>query len=146
MTIVEGLSYIFISWVGYSSASSPSSASLVFKLFIGQARVRSGSFAHPFHYPAQVGAEKTRVRFFMEQPPTGPLSIPKGPRVKNIVRHRLNNRVQNGVRECYKQSVKLRGIVEGVRGEAWVCEPGIDPKSGEKAGPYEALSFASFAG
>jgi len=83
------------------------------------------------------------VRFFTEQPPTGPLTIPSDPRMKNIVRHRLNNRVQNGVRECYKQSVKLRGIVEGVRGEPWVCEPGIDPKTGEKAGPYEALSFAS---
>ena len=33
--------------------------------------------------------------------------------------------------------------MEGVRGEPWVCEPGIDPKTGEKAGPYEALSFAS---
>ncbi|CAK9008936.1 Uncharacterized protein SCF082_LOCUS10080 [Durusdinium trenchii] len=93
-----------------------------------------------------VGPEKTRVKFYQESnnaaSQAGRRSGFAG-QPKNIYRHPLNNRAQNGVRECYKQSVKLRGIVEGVRGEAWLTEPGICPRTGERSGPYEALSYAS---
>ena len=93
----------------------------------------------------QVGNEKTRIKFYQDAAPSSLLSTRAGyvGTPKNIMRHPLNNRVQNGVKECYKQSCRLRGIVEGVRGEAWLCEPGVDPKTGDRSGPYTALSFAS---
>lgn len=105
--------------------------------------VRSTFFFSCAGSAGQVGNEKVRVKFFQDSQGNPTPSRGYVIRVKNIRRHYLNNRVQNGVKECYKQSCRLRGIVEGVRGEAWLCEPGVDGKTGERSGPYGALSFAS---
>ena len=83
------------------------------------------------------------MKFFQDMASNVPTPARPGARVRNIRRHTWNNRIQSGVKESYKQSCRLRGIVEGVRGEAWLCEPCLDPKTGERSGPYEALSFAS---
>jgi hypothetical protein len=40
-----------------------------------------------------------------------------------IARHELNNRAHTGVKRGYIVSVKARGIVKGVRGEAWLVAP-----------------------
>ena len=69
-------------------------------------------------------------------------SSPFATRKKAIMRHELNNRYQSGVKAAYKASLRLRGIVEGVRGEAWVIQPEIG-QDGQKSSGYQALSFAS---
>jgi len=69
---------------------------------------------------------------------------PFSTRKRAITRHELNNRYQSGVKQAYKASLRLHGIVEGVRGEAWMLQPEIGP-DGEKVTGYQALSFASLS-
>ena len=95
--------------------------------------------------PWQIGSEKQRVKFFtddnnLEGDDSSP--SPFATRKKNIQRHELNNRYQSGVKAAYKASLRMRGIVEGVRGEAWFLQPQLSP-TGEKLTGYQALSFAS---
>ena len=58
---------------------------------------------------------------------------------KSILRHPLNSRRQEQVLQVYKKSVQARGIIKGVRGEAWVRAP--NPENNETA--YLALTFGT---
>ena len=90
--------------------------------------------------------EKTRIKFFADNNDLDGITIPFERRVPNIVRSIHNSRQQDGVRAEYVKSVKLRGIVENVRGEAWMQQhvpaDGMSASDGKVAG-YHALSFAS---
>ena len=92
----------------------------------------------------QVG-EKTRVKFFADSNDLDSSSFPFERRVPNIQRSPFNSRRQDGVRAEYVKSVKLRGIVENVRGEAWFQQRSADAMSTSdgKVASYLALSFAS---
>ena len=93
----------------------------------------------------QVG-EKVRVRFFADSNDLEDSHQPFSRRVPNIQRSPYNSRQQDGVRAEYVKSVKLRGIVENVRGEAWLQQrPSevITATSDGKVASYLALSFAS---
>ena len=58
---------------------------------------------------------------------------------KQLIRHPLNGRRQDTVLKEYIKSVQTRGIIKGVRGEAWVRAPATD--SSESA--YLALTFGT---
>lgn len=95
--------------------------------------------------PGQIGSEKQRVKFYMDDNSLkgdSSSNSPFGSRKRNIIRHELNNRYQSGVKQAYKVSLRMRGIVEGARGEAWLLQPEVD-LNGEKVSGYKALSFAS---
>ena len=85
----------------------------------------------------QVGSEKQRLKFYSDDNSLkgdASSASPFSTRKKAITRHPLNSRFQSGVKQAYIASLKMRGIVEGVRGEAWMM--------GSSTG-YLALSFAS---
>ena len=96
----------------------------------------SGQFSSLRHHTLthnQVG-DKKKIRFFQDVG-NGQVPSPDGPR--NLKRHMdFNPRQQSGVKSKYIRSIKARGIVESVRGEAW----GIQPVDG---GPFLLLSCAS---
>ena len=58
---------------------------------------------------------------------------------RKICRHPLNNRRQDTVLAEYVRSVQTRGIIRGVRGEAWLCAPNSD--EGETV--FTALTFGT---
>ena len=89
--------------------------------------------------PLKVG-EKTRINFFADFNDTSNSSIPFERIVRNIERHPHNQRSQKGVRAAYCKSVRMRGVVEGVRGEPWMQQK---PPSEQTSAKYWALSFAS---
>ena len=60
---------------------------------------------------------------------------------RNVVRHSLNDRQQQQVLATYRQSVKDKGIVLGVRGAAWLQQPNLE--LGESS--YKALTFATLS-
>lgn len=55
----------------------------------------------------------------------------------NIVRHEKNSRRQEIVLATYVASVKSKGIIKGVRGEAWMLAPASED------GAYQALTFGT---
>ena len=55
----------------------------------------------------------------------------------NIVRHEKNSRRQETVLATYVASVKSKGIIKGVRGEAWMLAPASED------GAYQALTFGT---
>ena len=55
----------------------------------------------------------------------------------------FNPRHQAGVKQAYVKSVKARGIVESVRGEAWAVAPEPEERADGRKGPYLLLSCAS---
>ena len=65
-------------------------------------------------------------------------------RRRSVVRHPLNNRQQTSVRSTYVQSVKSKGVCEGVRGEAWLLQP-TPCDVGSQQSPYQALSYGSLS-
>ena len=65
-------------------------------------------------------------------------------KVRGIERHPLNGRQHNGVKQQYVASVRLRGVIENVRGECWLTEASID-SSGRRSGPKLALTFGSLS-
>ena len=66
-------------------------------------------------------------------------------RRRSIVRHPMNNRQQRSGRATYVQSVKNRGVCEGVRGEAWLLQPLPQNDVGQQQSPYLALSYGSLS-
>ena len=56
-----------------------------------------------------------------------------------IFRHRLNSRHQRQVLAEYVKSVTSRGIVRGVRGDAWL----VCPEEGSSDVCYKALTFGT---
>ena len=60
-------------------------------------------------------------------------------RARLIARHEHNPRQHAGVKAAYVASVKLRGIVDGVRGELWAVQP--DPRAANRQ--FGALTFGS---
>ena len=72
------------------------------------------------------------------------MNHPFGQRKRNIIRHPLNSRQQSSVRLAYVASCKARGVVEGVRGEAWLMQPSPSDSIQEKT-PYLALSYGSLS-
>ena len=75
---------------------------------------------------------KTRIPFFLDEEK----------QVRGIQRHSCNPRQHAGVKAQYVASVKLRGIIEGVRGECWCVESDPDA-TGRRSGPIGALTFGS---
>ena len=70
-----------------------------------------------------------------------PFFSPTGQRM--IQRHPLNDRRQDQVLQEYIRSVESKGIVRGVRGDAWVCAA-CDPKDPARGdSTYWALTFAT---
>ena len=57
----------------------------------------------------------------------------------------MNNRQQRSVKSAYVQSVKARGVCEGVRGEAWMLQPSPQNDVGQQQSPYLALSYGSLS-
>ena len=90
-------------------------------------------------HPHQVGEEKQRIKWFLCDNSTDAMNHPFGQRKRNIIRHPLNSRQQSSVRLAYVASCKARGVVEGVRGEAWLMQPSPSDSIQEKT-PYLALS------
>ena len=60
-----------------------------------------------------------------------------------IRRHPLNDRRQDKVLEEYTKSVKEKGIVRGVRGDAWVCACVEKDGQESETQTYWALTFAT---
>ena len=89
----------------------------------------------------QVG-EKTRVKFFLDQNSNDYVNHPFNTRQIGIVRHQHNQRAHAGIKRGYIKSCQSRGIVEGVRGEAWLTEPTPDAY-GRRSGPFHALTYGS---
>ena len=58
---------------------------------------------------------------------------------RNIVRHAKNSRRQDTVVNEYVRSVQQKGIIRGVRGEAWLLAPSSE------LGAYEALTFGTLS-
>ena len=56
-----------------------------------------------------------------------------------ITRHELNDRRQEPVLTTYVKSVQEKGIVRGVRGDAWLVAPDNDKDEVQ----YRALTFAT---
>jgi len=56
-----------------------------------------------------------------------------------IARHELNDRRQETVLATYVKSVQEKGIVRGVRGDAWLVAPDNDKDELQ----YKALTFAT---
>ena len=92
----------------------------------------------------QVGAEKQRVKWFADDNSADGIAHPFQHRRRNIQRHPLNARHQSSVRQAYVASCKLRGVCEGVRGEAWIMQP-VPSDVVEGHSPYLALSYASLS-
>ena len=90
----------------------------------------------------QIGDNKTRVRFFLDENSTDDTAVPFASRQVGIVRHAFNQRRHAGVKQAYIKSCMARGIVEGVRGECWIGEPKPDAL-GVRKGPYQALTYGS---
>ena len=91
----------------------------------------------------QVG-EKSRVQWFLCNNGPDAAMYPFNERRRSIIRHPLNNRQQKSVKSTYVQSVKQRGVCEGVRGEAWLLQPQPCDAGGQQA-PYLALSYGSLS-
>ena len=96
---------------------------------------------------SQVG-DKARIKFFADTNEVNGESHHAHPfdrRVRNIERSTYNGRQQDGVRAEYVKSTKMRGIVENVRGEAWMQQRSSDLVNGtdSKFASFFALSFAS---
>ncbi len=96
---------------------------------------------------SQVG-DKARIKFFADTNDVNGATHHAHPfdrRVRNIERSMHNGRQQDGVRAEYVKSTKMRGIVENVRGEAWMQQRSSDLVNGtdSKFGSFFALSFAS---
>ena len=89
----------------------------------------------------QVG-EKSRIKFFIDNNSCDNVAFPFVNRSPNIVRHEFNQRKHEGIKQSYIRSCQSRGIVEGVRGEAWVGEP-LPDKFGQKSGAFQALTYGS---
>ena len=86
---------------------------------------------------------KKTLRFYQEGSENNP-SIPFNEKPKNLGRHMVfNPRHQAGVKQAYVKSVKARGIVESVRGEAWAVAPEPEERADGRKGPYLLLSCAS---
>ena len=85
------------------------------------------------HACVQVGP-RTRVPLFFADDQDKPFAERK----RGVERHPLNARQHASVKQSYIQSVKLRGIVEGVRGEMWA----VESPQGEAV---RALSFGSLS-
>lgn len=81
------------------------------------------------------------MRFFIDDNSTSGTPFPQ--RVRNIARHEYNQRCQSGVKKAYVASVKSRGVVEAVRGEAWLVQSASATSGDMARAPYRALSFAS---
>ena len=77
-----------------------------------------------------------RVKLFLDDNSTDAERKPYGSRIRAIRRHAVNQRQHNSVQKLYVESVKAKGVVEGVRGELWVTAPNAD-------GVYGALSWGS---
>ena len=100
-----------------------------------------GSLLDAIFATYQVG-EKTRVKFFLDQNSTDHTNFPFHSRQVGIVRHQHNQRMHSGIKKAYVKSCCARGIVEGVRGEAWLTEPKPD-SFGHRTGPFQALTYGS---
>ena len=78
--------------------------------------------------------------FFLESEKDKPFAE----RARNIVRHKTNPRQHEGVKKQYIQSVKMRGIVEDVRGGLWAVEAERVERNGHMTtGPAQAVTFGS---
>ena len=95
-------------------------------------------------HPNQVGEEKQRIKWFLCDNSTDAMNHPFGQRKRNIIRHPLNSRQQSSVRLAYVASCKARGVVEGVRDEAWLMQPSPSDSIQGKT-PYLALSYGSLS-
>ena len=96
---------------------------------------------------SQVG-DTVRIKFFADTNEVNGAAHHAHPfdrRVRNIDRSMRNGRQQDGVRAEYVKSTKMRGIVENVRGEAWMQQRSSDLVNGtdSKCASFFALSFAS---
>ena len=96
---------------------------------------------------SQVG-DTVRIKFFADTNEVNGAAHHAHPfdrRVRNIERSMHNGRQQDGVRAEYVKSTKMRGIVENVRGEAWMQQRSSDLVNGtdSKCASFFALSFAS---
>ena len=74
----------------------------------------------------------TRLPFFLDRDHT----------VRGIQRHAVNPRQHAGVKAQYVASVRMRGIIESVRGECW-CVEAVPDSAGVRSGPKGALTFGS---
>ncbi|CAL1151058.1 unnamed protein product [Cladocopium goreaui] len=92
----------------------------------------------------QVG-EKCRIKWFLCNNSDDATLFPFEQRRRSIVRHPMNNRQQRSVKSTYVQSVKARGVCEGVRGEAWMIQPSPQSDVGQQQSPYLALSYGSLS-
>lgn len=68
-----------------------------------------------------------------------PFFISENDQRRHICRHPLNSRRQDTVLAEYTKSVQSKGIIRGVRGEAWLRAP--DSDRGETA--FLALTFGT---
>ena len=94
-------------------------------------------------YSLKVG-EKTRIRWFSDDNSVDNTTHPFSQRRRNLCRHSLNARHQSSVRQAYVASCKLRGVCDGVRGEAWLLQP-RPAESPDQHTPFMALSYASLS-
>lgn len=89
--------------------------------------------------------QKTRVQWFSDDNSEDSSIRPFEQRKRTVVRHQLNNRQESSVKATYIASVKMRGVCEGVRGEAWLVQPEPNPSIGAQQNPFRALSFGSLS-
>ena len=89
--------------------------------------------------------QKTRVQWFADDNTEDCSIRPFDQRKRNVVRHQLNSRQQSSVKAAYIASVKMRGVCEGVRGEAWLVQPEPNTSIGAQQNPFKALSFGSLS-
>ena len=61
---------------------------------------------------------------------------------RSIVRHPSNMRKVGGMMHQYKEKIFASGIVEGVRGEAWLVRGDTDPES-NSGSKFYALTFGT---
>ena len=80
-------------------------------------------------------SDKVRIKLYLDD--NSPDGKNFGLRDKAITRHVFNPRQHAGVKAEYIRSVKLRGVVEGVRGELWCTAPGPDGRT------WGALTYGS---
>ena len=68
-----------------------------------------------------------------------PFFVSENDQQRHICRHPLNSRRQDLVLAEYTKSVQSRGIIRGVRGEAWLRAPDVDANETS----YLALTFGT---
>ena len=84
-------------------------------------------------------SDKIRVKLYLDDNTVD--GKPFSTRARAIARHEFNPRQHAGVRAAYIRSVKIRGVVEGVRGELWATQPSPDADGSNRV--YGALTYGS---